>query len=139
MSINQISDELGFTDSSKMAKFFKKYTEVSPREFRTMSRNSDYDWIRSESLDLDSIKESIEERVHHITSGVVIPLHKHVKFDEIFYCIKGSGFGVSENGEVELNVGDSFIAPAGTMHALRSEGHLYVISFLVPIADGRLD
>jgi len=55
MDINQISDELGFTEPSNMTNFFKKYTELSPRKFRSMNANSDYDWIRSESRDLDSI------------------------------------------------------------------------------------
>lgn len=137
VSINQIADDLGFAEPSNMTKFFKKYTEVSPSEFRRMNRNNDYNWIRSESMDLDSIRESIEEKVYHITSEIVVPLHKHEKLDEIFYCIKGSGFGVLEDEELKLNVGGSFIVPAGTMHALRSEDELYVISFLIPVSDGR--
>ena len=88
---------------------------------------------------LNSIKESIVKNVYHIPSDLKVPLHKHAKQDEIFYCIKGSGFGVLEDKEVELNVGISFIAPAGTMHSLRSEGDLYVSSFLVPIVDDRLE
>ena len=34
-----------------------------------------------------------------------VPLHKHDTKDEIFYCIKGSGFGVLEDREVGLTVG----------------------------------
>lgn len=90
-------------------------------------------------MDLNSIKESIVAHVYHIPSDKKVPLHKHAKQDEIFYCIKGSGFGVLEDGEVELNVGESFIAPAGTMHSLRSEGDLYVSAFLVPVVDDRLE
>jgi mannose-6-phosphate isomerase-like protein (cupin superfamily) len=90
-------------------------------------------------MDLNSIKESIEKKVYHITSDTKVPLHKHTEKDEIFYCIKGSGFGVLEDGEVDLNVGKSFIVPAGTMHSLRSEGDLYVSAFLVPVVDDRLE
>ncbi len=86
----------------------------------------------SENIDLNSIKESIVKNVYHLTSDKKVPLHKHEEQDEIFYCIKGSGFGVLENGQVELSVGKAFIVPAGTMHSLRSEGDLYVSSFLVP-------
>ena len=32
----------------------------------------------------------------------------------------------------------AFIVSAGTMHSLRSEGDLYVGSFLVPVVDDRL-
>jgi AraC family transcriptional activator of pobA len=90
-------------------------------------------------MDVNSIKESIVKNVYHIPSGLKVPLHKHAEQDEIFYCIKGSGFGVLEDREVELNVGSSFIVPAGTMHSLRSEGELYVSAFLVPVVDDRLE
>ncbi|MFC1548471.1 cupin domain-containing protein [Candidatus Omnitrophota bacterium] len=88
-------------------------------------------------MDLNSITESIVTKAYHVTSDTKVPLHKHDEQDEIFYCIKGSGFGVLEDGEVELNVGKAFIVPAGTMHSLRSEGDLYVGSFLVPVVDDR--
>lgn len=84
-------------------------------------------------MDLDSIKESIVTKVYHLTSETKVPLHKHDDKDEIFYCIKGSGFGVLQDGQVELNVGKAFIVPAGTMHSLRCDGDLYVSSFLVPV------
>jgi AraC family transcriptional regulator, transcriptional activator of pobA len=90
-------------------------------------------------MDLDTIKESIVKKVYHIHSETKVPLHKHAKKDEIFYCINGSGFGVSESEEVELKVGKTFIAPAGTMHSLKSEGDLYVCAFLVPVVDDRLE
>ncbi len=49
--------------------------------------------------------------------------------------MKGSGFGVLEGGEEELAVGKTFIVSAGTTHSLRSEGDLYVSSFLVPVVE----
>ena len=88
-------------------------------------------------MDLNSIKESIVKNVYHIPSDKKVPLHKHADQDEIFYCIKGSGFGVLEDSEVELNVGVSFTVPAGTMHSVRSDGDLYVTAFLVPVVDDR--
>ena len=88
-------------------------------------------------MDLDSIKEAIVKNVYHIPSDKKVPLHKHADQDEIFYCIKGSGFGVVEDSEVELNVGVSFTVPAGTMHSVRSDEDLYVTAFLVPVVDDR--
>jgi AraC family transcriptional regulator, transcriptional activator of pobA len=88
-------------------------------------------------MDLNSIKESIVKNVYHIPSDKKVPLHKHADQDEIFYCIKGSGFGVLEDSEVELNVGVSFTVPAGTMHSVRSDGEIYVTAFLVPVVDDR--
>ncbi len=84
-------------------------------------------------MDLNATKEAIVTKVYHLTPETKVPLHKHADQDEIFYCIKGSGFGVLEDGETELNVGQAFIVPAGTMHSLRSDGDLYVGSFLVPV------
>ena len=82
-------------------------------------------------MDLDQVKKSIITNVYHIPGGKKVALHKHDKHDEIFYCIKGHGFGVLENSEIELSTGKEFIVPAGIMHALRSDGDLYVTSFLI--------
>jgi len=84
-------------------------------------------------MDLDSIKEAIVTKVYHVHSEIKVPLHQHAEQDEIFYCIKGAGFGVLEEREVELTVGKAFIVPAGTMHSLKSDENLYVSSFLVPV------
>lgn len=84
-------------------------------------------------MDLEHIKKSIVTNVYHIAAGKKVALHKHDKHDEIFYCIKGQGFGVLENSEVELAVGKEFIVKAGVMHALRTEEDLYVTSFLIPL------
>jgi len=84
-------------------------------------------------MNLNLIKESIQTNVYHIPSGKKGPLHDHADLDEIFYCIKGSGFGILEDGEVELNVGDTFVVPAGTMHGLRSDGGMYAVAILVPV------
>ena len=86
-------------------------------------------------MDLSSVKESIVKNVYHIPSDKKVPLHKHDDKDEIFYCIKGSGFGVLEDREVELNVGQSFIARAGTLHSVRSDTEIYVCAFLVPVLE----
>jgi mannose-6-phosphate isomerase-like protein (cupin superfamily) len=86
-------------------------------------------------LDTNAIKESIVKNVYHIPSDKKVPLHKHAKQDEIFYCIKGSGFGVLEDGEVELSVGKAFVVPAGAMHSVRSDAELYVTAFLVPVVE----
>jgi len=84
-------------------------------------------------MDLNAIKESIVTKVYYLTSETKVPLHKHDDKDEIFYCIKGSGFGVLENKEVELTIGKAFIVPAGVMHSLRSDAEFYVSSFLIPV------
>jgi len=86
-------------------------------------------------MDLNAIKESIVKNVYHLTPDKKVPLHKHDKQDEIFYCIKGSGFGVLEDKEIELIVGKEFIVSAGVMHSLRTDDNLYVCSFLIPVVD----
>lgn len=86
-------------------------------------------------MDLQSIKESIVTNVYHIDAQKNVALHKHPKHDEIFYCIKGEGFGVLEDREVKLSVGKEFIVPAGVVHALRTNSELYVTSFLVPVVE----
>ena len=86
-------------------------------------------------MDLSVVKEAIVTNVYHIPSDKKVPLHKHDDKDEIFYSIKGSGFGVLEDREVALTVGDVFIAPAGTMHSIRSDTEIYVCAFLVPVME----
>ena len=83
-------------------------------------------------MDLEKYKESIVTNVYYIPADKNVALHKHPKHDEIFYCIKGEGYGVLEESDVELTVGKAFIVPAGVLHALRSNNEMYVTSFLIP-------
>lgn len=83
-------------------------------------------------MDTETVKKEIVTNVYHIDANKKVPLHKHPRQDEIFYCMKGSGYGVLEDQEVVLTVGEAFIVKAGTMHSLRTDGNLYVASFLVP-------
>lgn len=84
-------------------------------------------------MDLKEVKEKIATNVYHIPADKKVPLHKHDNHDEVFYCIKGEGFGVLEESESELTVGRVFTVPAGVRHALRSDKELYVASFLIPV------
>lgn len=86
-------------------------------------------------MDKELLKSKIKTNVYHITSESNVALHKHMKYDEIFYCIKGEGFGVLENEEKGMVVGTAFIVKEGVMHALRSESEMWVTSFLIPIVD----
>ncbi len=70
------------------------------------------------TMNTEKVKDEIGTNVYHITADSKVPLHKHRKHDELFYCLKGSGFGVREEGEGELSVGQCFVARAGTMHSL---------------------
>ena len=84
-------------------------------------------------MDLNSIKEAIKTNVYHIHPNLIVPYHEHGTQDEIFYCIKGSGLGIVDDKEVELTVGDVLVAPAGSMHSLKTDGDLYVTAFLIPV------
>lgn len=87
-------------------------------------------------MNIDEIKARIATNVYHIKSDRVVALHKHPNHDELFYCIKGEGFGVMENEEIEMTVGKVFNVPAGTMHALRTDSNFWVGSFLIPVVAG---
>jgi mannose-6-phosphate isomerase-like protein (cupin superfamily) len=86
-------------------------------------------------MDIETIRKEIVVNVYHILESEKVPLHKHLKDDEVFYCIKGTGYGVLEDREIDLAVGQAFIVPAGTKHSLRTDGELYVTSFLIPKAE----
>ena len=86
-------------------------------------------------MDTEALKKDIVTNVYHIDRDKKVPLHKHDKHDEIFYCVAGAGFGVLEDDEVNLDIGAVFNVPAGTMHALRSDSDLYVTSFLIPVVE----
>jgi quercetin dioxygenase-like cupin family protein len=85
-------------------------------------------------VDIKSLKDGIVVNVYHIDSSKKVPLHKHPNHDELFYCVQGSGFGVLEDGKVELAVGKVFIVPAGVLHSMESDSEIYVSSFLIPVA-----
>ena len=84
-------------------------------------------------MDLEKTKEAIVKNVYHIPSDKKVPLHQHKDQDEIFYCLKGEGFGVLGDGEMELTVGKVFIAPAGVMHSVRSDSEMYIAAIMVPV------
>jgi quercetin dioxygenase-like cupin family protein len=84
-------------------------------------------------MDTEAIKAKIVTNVYHIKSDKKVALHKHINHNELFYCMKGEGFGILENEELELTEGKVFIVPAGVMHALRTDTHLWVSSFLIPV------
>ena len=86
-------------------------------------------------MDLKLFKDNIVVNVYHIDSNKKVPLHKHPKHDEIFYCIKGEGFGILEDSKVGLAVGKVFIVRAGLLHSMESDSNIYVSSFLIPVAD----
>jgi quercetin dioxygenase-like cupin family protein len=86
-------------------------------------------------MDKEFIKSKIKTNVYHINTDSNVALHKHQKFDEVFYCIKGEGFGVLENEERVLSVGDAFIVKENILHALRSDSEMWVTSFLIPVVD----
>lgn len=86
-------------------------------------------------MDKEFIKSKIKTNVYHIKTDSNVALHKHQKFDEVFYCIKGEGFGVLENEERVLSVGDAFIVKENILHALRSDSEMWVTSFLIPVVD----
>lgn len=84
-------------------------------------------------MDTEEIKSNIKTNVYHITADRKVPLHQHAQHDELFYCMKGSGFGVLADSEVELNAGAVFNVPSGALHALRTDNDLWVSSFLIPV------
>ncbi|WP_300667869.1 (2Fe-2S)-binding protein [Desulfoluna sp.] len=84
-------------------------------------------------MDLDALKEMIETKVYHISPDVEVPLHEHPTQDEVFYCVKGSGFGVLEDEEIELNPGDVFVAPAGKMHSIKNDEPIVLTALLIPV------
>ncbi len=86
-------------------------------------------------MDTEAIKKAIVVNVYHIPADEEVPLHQHPKSDEVFYCIGGNGHGVLEDQEVPLGVGQAFIVPAGVKHSLKTEGDLYVTSFLIPAVE----
>lgn len=86
-------------------------------------------------MELEKFKGAIATHVYHIPSEKKVPLHQHKNKDEIFYCLKGEGFGVLEDAERELTLGKIFVVPAGVMHSVRSDSELYVAAFLVPVVN----
>ncbi len=77
-------------------------------------------------------KENIETKVYHLTASDVVPYHLHEDQDEVFYCFKGFGVGVLDGEEIEMKIGDTLVAPAGSRHTLKTDSDLYVTALLIP-------
>jgi quercetin dioxygenase-like cupin family protein len=89
-------------------------------------------------MDMELIKSKIVNNVYHISAEKKVALHKHQNHNELFYCMKGEGFGVLEDEEIEMAAGSVFNVPAGTMHALRTNSNLWVSSFLIPVLQSEI-
>jgi AraC family transcriptional regulator, transcriptional activator of pobA len=83
-------------------------------------------------MNKELIKSEIKTNVYHITFESDVILHKHHNYDEIFYCLEGTGYGVLENIEKKLEAGDEFIVKENAMHSLRSDSDMWVASILIP-------
>jgi quercetin dioxygenase-like cupin family protein len=86
-------------------------------------------------MDTEQIKSALKSNVYFIEKDKKVALHKHLKYNEVFYCLKGEGFGVLEGGEQKLNAGEVFIVKENTMHSLRSDSEMTVASFLIPVLE----
>ena len=84
-------------------------------------------------MNTDNLKDNIVTNVYYIDAQKNVAIHKHDNHNEIFYCVKGSGYGILEDSEIILKVGDVFNVKAKEMHSLRSDSEMYVASFLIPI------
>ncbi len=85
------------------------------------------------NMDIELVKAKIGTNVYKIAAGRTVALHPHKDEDEVFYCVKGTGFGLLDGSEVVINVGDTFIARAGTLHGLRAEQDFYVVAIMIPV------
>jgi quercetin dioxygenase-like cupin family protein len=83
-------------------------------------------------MDLDTFKDRTNTNVYYMDAQRDVPMHNHSTYDELFYCIKGEGLGVLEDKEVKLEPGRTFIVPAGIMHTIKTNGDMFVCSFLIP-------
>jgi len=84
-------------------------------------------------VDFEKIRENLEIKTYLIPEHVDVPYHEHPSSDEIFYCIKGSGIGIVDDNKFDFNPGDTFIAPAGSIHSIESYETQLVLAFLIPV------
>lgn len=86
-----------------------------------------------EGIDFKTIEDGMEIKTYRIPTDLKVDPHEHPTQDEIFYCIKGNGIGIVDDKEYSFSPGESFIAPAGSIHSLRTEETLYIIAVLIPV------
>lgn len=134
LTISEVAYELGFKEIASMTKFFKKYTDLTPSDFRKINRKKHTD-LNYKDIDINYLKDSMEAKLYHIKADRVVPLHSHDNYVEVFYVIKGTGHLIINNSELLLDVGESFVVSRSTKHSLKTEGELYVAAFLIPIID----
>jgi|GEM_PF-116035 len=92
-----------------------------------------YSKALEDGVDFESLKEGLETKTYLVPPSVKVPLHEHATQDEIFYCVKGNGIGIVDDKEFRFSPSDVFIAPAGTMHSVRSDETLFLMAFLIPV------
>jgi quercetin dioxygenase-like cupin family protein len=118
--------------------FFRKYVykkEVyreNPISWDMLIKVNIFNIIRRKQMDLDDFKSNIITNVYYIDAQRDVAMHNHLKYDEVFYCIKGDGLGVLEEKEFQLEPGRTFIVPAGIMHTVKTNHEMFLCSFQIP-------
>jgi|LGVE01.1.fsa_nt_gb bacterioferritin-associated ferredoxin/mannose-6-phosphate isomerase-like protein (cupin superfamily) len=92
-----------------------------------------YQKALEQGVDFNALTEGLETKTYLIPPTVKVPLHEHATQDEIFYCVKGNGIGIVDDKEFKFSPSDSFIAPAGSVHSIKSDETLFVMAFLIPV------
>lgn len=65
-------------------------------------------------------KQSLAEAT--IPPDFISELHRHVKSEEIYYILSGTGRMVLEMEQFEVGPGDSILIPPGTPHQIQNTG-----------------
>ena len=65
---------------------------------------------------IDSASMCTEE----IIPGGIIPVHKHLHTDELFYFSRGGGLFIIDDKEIPVTAGSSAFVPRGTWHGFRN-------------------
>jgi len=84
-------------------------------------------------VDFASILDGMEIKTYYIPGDNQVPLHEHFAQDEIFYCVSGQGKGIVGDRTFDFSPGDSFTAPAGSMHTIESNETQCVLAILLPV------
>ena len=124
---------LGFTfisfPKSVFANYFSKkgiVKNVDEGETYFVRENTPITIKISKKNGIDSVSICTEE----IPLGGGIPIHKHLKNDEIFFFHKGSGSFILDDQEFIVSEGSTALVPRGTWHGLKNTGNeLLVFTF----------
>lgn len=106
----------------------KSFTNLSPKTYVTKDASLIRELMNGEVS--PGLGVSLAEAV--VEAGASTAPHRHMTFDEIYYCLEGEGALFIDRESFPFSAGSFYLIPRGSEHALRAVTRLTLLCICSP-------